>query len=40
MKRLDEKNLLLISPLMDFIFVFINPLIAFSNLIVQDHKWK
>ena len=40
MKRLDEKNLLLISPLMDFIFVLINPLIAFSNLLVQDNKWK
>jgi poly-beta-1,6-N-acetyl-D-glucosamine synthase len=40
MKRLDEKNLLLISPLMDFIFVFLNPLIAFSNLLVQDNKWK
>ncbi|MFH0865895.1 MAG: glycosyltransferase [Bacteroidota bacterium] len=40
MKRLDEKNLLLISPVMDFIFIIINPLIAFSNFLVQDNKWK
>jgi poly-beta-1,6-N-acetyl-D-glucosamine synthase len=40
MKRLDEKNLLLISPVMDFIFIILNPLIAFTNLLVQDNKWK
>ena len=40
MKKLDEKNLLLISPLLDFLFVLINPLIAFSNFIVKENKWK
>lgn len=40
MNRLDEKNLLLISPVMDFIFIIINPLIAFSNFLVQENKWK
>lgn len=40
MKKLDEKNLLLISPVMDFIFVIMNPLIAFSNYLVRENKWK
>jgi len=40
MNKLDEKNLLLISPLMDFLFILINPLIAFSNVIVKENKWK
>lgn len=40
MKKLDEKNLLLISPVMDLIFVLIYPLFAFSNYLVRDNKWK
>ncbi|HNW97001.1 MAG TPA: glycosyltransferase [Bacteroidales bacterium] len=40
MNRLDEKNLLLISPVMDIIFLVINPLIAFSNYLVHENKWK
>ena len=40
MNKLVEKNLLLISPILDFIFVIINPLIALSNIIVKENKWK
>jgi len=40
MIRLKEKKLLLFSPLLEFIFIFINPLLAFSNLIYKQDKWK
>lgn len=40
MNKLDEKNLLLISPLLDLIFVLLNPFIALSNFIVKENKWK
>jgi poly-beta-1,6-N-acetyl-D-glucosamine synthase len=40
MNKLDEKNLLLISPLLDFIFVVLNPLIVLSNYIAKENKWK
>lgn len=40
MNKLDEKNLLLISPVLDFLFILINPLIAFSNVILKENKWK
>ena len=40
MKKLDEKKLLLISPILDFVFVILNPIIAFWNVIVKNNKWK
>lgn len=40
MNKLDEKNLLLISPMLDFLFVLFNPLIALSNIFVKETKWK
>jgi len=40
MNKLDEKKLLLISPLLDFLFVLLNPLISLSNIIVKQNKWK
>lgn len=40
MVKLQERNLLLISPLLDFLFVFINPLFVLSNFFVRDTKWK
>ncbi len=40
MKRLGERNLLLFSPLLEIIMMIINPLIAFSNLIVKQKAWR
>ena len=40
MKQLDEKNLFLISPLFEIIFIFLNPVIVLSNLILTQKKWK
>ncbi len=40
MKKLKEENLLVYSPLMEVIFVVINPILAFSNLIYKHDKWK
>ena len=40
MNKLDEKNLLLISPILDFLFILFNPLIALSNFFVKETKWK
>jgi len=40
MVKLQEKNLLLISPLLDVIFIFLNPFFALSNYIIRDTKWK
>ena len=40
MNKLDEKNLLLISPILDFLFVILNPLITLSNIFVKENKWK
>lgn len=40
MNKLDEKKILLISPMLDLVFVLLNPLIALSNVIVKKNKWK
>jgi len=40
MNKLDENKLLLISPLLDFLFVLLNPMISLSNIIVKQNKWK
>jgi glycosyltransferase involved in cell wall biosynthesis len=40
MNKLDEKKLLLISPVLDILFVALNPLIALLNVIVKENKWK
>jgi poly-beta-1,6-N-acetyl-D-glucosamine synthase len=40
MVKLQEKNLLLISPLLDLFFIFLNPFFALSNYIIRDTKWK
>ncbi len=40
MVKLQERNLLLISPLLDFLFIFINPLFVLANFFVRDTKWK
>jgi poly-beta-1,6-N-acetyl-D-glucosamine synthase len=40
MNKLGENKLLLISPLLDFLFVLINPMISFSNVVVKQNKWK
>ncbi len=40
LNKLKEEKLLLISPLIELIFVILNPLIAISNLIYKTDKWK
>jgi len=40
LNRLKEKKLLLFSPLIELLFVILNPLIAISNLIYKTDKWK
>ncbi len=40
LNRLKEEKLLLISPLIELLFVILNPLIAISNLIYKKDKWK
>lgn len=40
MTKLQERNLLLISPLLDLIFVFLTPFFALSNYFIRDTKWK
>lgn len=40
MIKLNEKNLLLISPILEIMLLFINPVLSFSNLIVKTNKWK
>lgn len=40
MNKLEEKNLLLISPLLDFIFLFVNTIIIISNLVFKTNKWN
>ncbi|MFC2107133.1 glycosyltransferase [Bacteroidota bacterium] len=38
--KLEEEGLFLISPLLDFLVTFLNPLLAFSNLFYRKNKWK
>jgi glycosyltransferase involved in cell wall biosynthesis len=38
--QLKEEKLLLFSPLIELLFVILNPLIAISNLIYKTDKWK
>lgn len=38
--KLEEEGLFLISPVLDFLVTFLNPLLAFSNLFYRKNKWK
>lgn len=40
MNKLKEKNLLLISPILEIIMIFLIPLIAFTNIFSKNVKWK
>jgi biofilm PGA synthesis N-glycosyltransferase PgaC len=40
MNKLDEKNLLLISPVLDILFILFAAFMAMSNLVVKENKWK
>lgn len=40
LNKLKEEKLLLISPLIELLFVILNPLIAISNLVYKKDKWK
>ncbi|MFC2100535.1 glycosyltransferase [Bacteroidota bacterium] len=40
MNRLNEKNLLLISPLIEVFITILNPILTLSNLIFKRNKWK
>jgi len=40
MKKLDEKDLLLISPLLEFFFLILNPILVISNSLTKQDKWK
>ena len=40
MIKFKEQNLLLFSPLFEIIFILLNPVIAFSNLVSKNNKWK
>jgi len=40
MIRLDERKLLLISPILEILLIIINPLLMFSNMIIKQNKWK
>lgn len=39
-KKLNERNLYLLSPIFDPFFTFFNPLLAFISLIFKSKKWK
>lgn len=40
MQRLNEKNLLLISPLFELFLLGFFPLIMLANLVIKQSKWK
>jgi cellulose synthase/poly-beta-1,6-N-acetylglucosamine synthase-like glycosyltransferase len=40
MTRLQEKDLLLFSPIFELFFIIFNTVLIFSNFIKRDHKWK
>ena len=40
MNKLKEKNLLLISPILELLMIFLVPLIAFTNIFSKNIKWK
>ncbi len=40
MKQLGEKDLLLISPIIELMMLFMYPMIALSNVFVKKNKWK
>jgi glycosyltransferase involved in cell wall biosynthesis len=40
MNKLDEKNLLLISPVLDILFIILATIMAMSNKVVKENKWK
>ncbi|NVO01091.1 MAG: glycosyltransferase [Bacteroidetes bacterium] len=40
MNRLNEKKLLLLSPIFEFVLIIINMFLGFSNFIFKENKWK
>jgi cellulose synthase/poly-beta-1,6-N-acetylglucosamine synthase-like glycosyltransferase len=38
--KLEEKNLLLYTPLFELFFIIVNPLVYLSNLVSKENKWK
>ncbi len=40
MKQLAEKDLLLLSPLIEILLLFVYPMITISNIFVKKNKWK
>ena len=40
LSKLKEEKYLLFSPLIELLFIFLNPLIAISNLVYKKDKWK
>ncbi|MGB3948644.1 MAG: glycosyltransferase [Bacteroidia bacterium] len=40
MKLLDEKDLLFISPLIEFILLFVYPLLLIMNMMMRKNKWE
>lgn len=39
-KKLNEKGVVWLTPIFDLIFTILNPLWAFSNVIIKQNKWK
>ncbi len=40
MYRLNEKHLLLISPILELLLLFLHPIVAFSNLFSKQRRWN
>ncbi len=40
MIKLDEKNFLLISPLLEILLILLNPILYISNIFYKKNKWK
>ncbi|MGZ4048701.1 MAG: glycosyltransferase, partial [Bacteroidia bacterium] len=40
MKQLAEKDLLLLSPIIELTLLFVYPLITISNMLMKKNKWK
>lgn len=40
MNRLEERDLLLLSPFMEIVMMFIYPALAISNSLLKENKWK
>jgi hypothetical protein len=39
-KRLEEKGIVWLVPFFDLVFSVLNPMWAFSNVIIKQNKWK